>query len=238
MKNKFNQRLRKLQTTAIKRAFNLLYHSLAWTYNSVAAAVSLGQWYHWIEQTIPFIQGPAVLELGFGTGYLQSQLLNRNFKCFGLDQSRQMIKIASRNIQKESQKFLAQKPLFLPQIIQAEAQAIPFASETINDIVATFPTEYIFQAETLKEIYRVLTPDGTLILLPTAWITGKSIPARLTALLYQLSKQNSSDNFIDIWKNTFENFGFKIQEHWLQMPKSKLLILIVYKKSNSINSKN
>ena len=62
--------------------FHLLYHQFAWTYDFVAAFVSLGRWQDWVDAVVPFMSG-RVLEIGFGPGHLQ-ELLNRQiFRCSG-----------------------------------------------------------------------------------------------------------------------------------------------------------
>ncbi|NMC80811.1 MAG: hypothetical protein GYA59_15725, partial [Chloroflexi bacterium] len=40
---------------ALKVFFDLLYHSFAWTYDGVAAVVSLGRWKGWVYSVIPFL---------------------------------------------------------------------------------------------------------------------------------------------------------------------------------------
>jgi len=51
-------------------AFRLLYNELAWTYDLVAATVSMGQWRSWQRAALPFLRGRQVLEVGHGTGNL------------------------------------------------------------------------------------------------------------------------------------------------------------------------
>ena len=70
--------------------FHLLYHSFAWTYDLVASVVSFGRWKGWAKETLKLINGPRVLELGFGPGHLQAGLHAAGMEPFGLDESSQM----------------------------------------------------------------------------------------------------------------------------------------------------
>ena len=81
--------------------FDQLYHSLAWSYDLVAAAVSLGRWRQWVQASLPFIQGSRVLELAFGTGMLQqSMLVDERHMIAGIDESAQMIETARRRLRR------------------------------------------------------------------------------------------------------------------------------------------
>jgi ubiquinone/menaquinone biosynthesis C-methylase UbiE len=50
--------------------FHLLYNELAWTYDWVSQAVSLGQWRHWQRAVISHLNGQRILQIAFGTGDL------------------------------------------------------------------------------------------------------------------------------------------------------------------------
>jgi ubiquinone/menaquinone biosynthesis C-methylase UbiE len=50
--------------------------SFAWSYDLVAAVVSLGQWNHWVGSVLPYLPGVNILEIGHGPGHLQ-RLLKR-----------------------------------------------------------------------------------------------------------------------------------------------------------------
>src|SRR5690606_17223631 len=53
-------------------------------------------------------------------------------------------------------------------LVRAQAQHLPFAAASFDEIVATFPSEYILHPDTLHAIQRVLQPQGQLLVLPTA----------------------------------------------------------------------
>src|SRR5689334_8751413 len=119
--------------------FHLLYHPFAFTYDLVAAVVSFGQWKNLGRSILPFISGTRILELGHGPGHLQRFLLHRNLTLFAIDESAQMGRLAKHRI------GLAQK------LTRGLAQSLPYQNESFDCVISTFPTEYIFSAETLSE---------------------------------------------------------------------------------------
>src|SRR6266542_1711848 len=133
--------------------FNLLYHPFAFTYDLVAAIVSFGKWKDWVFSVIPFIEGTRILELGHGPGHLQRNLLNRGLVAVAMDESAPMGIIAKRRLGSPHR------------LTRSLAQKIPFAAETFDTIISTFPSEYIYDMKTLSEAYRVLCGKGWLIVL-------------------------------------------------------------------------
>jgi ubiquinone/menaquinone biosynthesis C-methylase UbiE len=104
----------------------------------------------------------------------------------------------------------------------------PYQSEIFDTIIATFPTEYIFQEETLSEVQRCLSDGGRLIVLPVAFpksgflkwlykITGES-PADLTESIKERSLQ------------PFLNAGFHAEVEIVEVKSSRLLIIVAVKK--------
>lgn len=142
--------------------FNLLYHQLAWSYDLVAAVVSLGHWQAWVLSVLPYLTGPHILELGPGPGHVQAALLARGRRAVGLEASPQMARQARRKLERAG---------FTSAISRGQAQALPYPAESFDQVVATFPSDYIIDPLSLAEIQRVLKPGGELLVLPTAWLT-------------------------------------------------------------------
>ena len=166
-----------------RKFFDLLYHEYAWTYDAVAGLVSLGQWQAWVESVLPYLRGPRILELGHGPGHLQRLLQERHLRVVGLDESPQMGRLAYRRL-----KGSGKNPL----LVRGYAQSTPFPNNSFDQIVATFPSEYIYQEQTVREISRLLVPGGEFLLLPVAWISGKRPAQRLAAWLFQVTGQAPS----------------------------------------------
>ena len=198
----------------LRRYFQLLYHQLAWTYDFVAWIVSLGQWNTWVRAVLPYIHNSFVLELGHGPGHLQIALNQRGTPCIGIDQSSQMGRQASRRLHHQH---------FQPSLINTRTQQLPFQSGSIPQIVATFPSEYIADPESLREIYRVLSPAGSVVVLLLAWITGNSILDKLAATLFRLTGESP------IWNDHFLSparaVGFSAISEFIDLPTSRLAFI-------------
>ncbi|MEI7846328.1 MAG: class I SAM-dependent methyltransferase [Chloroflexota bacterium] len=165
--------------------FHYFYHSLAWSYDIVADLVSIGRWNTWRLACLPYVRGPNVLEIGFGTGHIQVALIKNGYIVFGLDESRQMAMLAKKNIQPQQHQT---------GLCRGLAQSLPYSPNSMDSVVATFPSDYILQKITLSEIYRVLNSSGRLILVPMAWIDGATIPDRLANWLFHVTGQTSRKN--------------------------------------------
>jgi ubiquinone/menaquinone biosynthesis C-methylase UbiE len=202
--------------------FQLFYHSFAWTYDFVAAAVSLGRWQTWAMQARPFMSG-RVLEIGFGPGHLQIALNADGLAVFGLDESRQMSRQATRRLRKVK---------YPRRIIQGYAQKLPFPHGDFDRVVATFPSEFIFEEPTLREIHRVLRPAGELVIVPSAWITGKGLLERLAAGLFLVTGQAGIlEQILPGMKRRISDSGFLVRHELLELEKSRVMVIIATKPS-------
>lgn len=201
--------------------FQLLYHEFAWSYDLVAAVVSLGRWNSWILSVLPFLEKRSVLELGSGPGHLQVALTNKGILAHGLDESWQMVKQAKKRLSQGS---------FPSNVIHGRAQSMPYASGKFDQVVATFPSEYIADPNTLGQVWRVLKDGGELIIIPVAWITGKKWWDRLAAGLFRFTGQApeypKSGNHLEFLPVEFiAQFGFTITTEIIQLPTSQVLLI-------------
>ena len=135
--------------------FGLFYHSLAGLYDTITQVLSLGLWKTWLTITATYLEGPAILELGTGPGHLQILLKERGIKAFGLDESRQMVEITRSRLNKKGH---------IPALIRAVGEALPFGDSTFNQVVTTFPAEFITNPATLADVYRILKDNGKLVI--------------------------------------------------------------------------
>ncbi len=162
----------------LRTFFKLLYHQFSWSYDLVAWIVSLGNWQKWILSSLPYLEGPTILEIGFGPGHLLLALRQKNIHVFGLDESHQMIRIAQHRLSTHA---------FSPNLIRGVAQTLPFADDSFHQVVITFPAEYIVNPATFQEIKRVLVRGGSALVLPLAWITGRKPLERLAAWVNRIT---------------------------------------------------
>ena len=198
----------------------------------MAWIVSLGRWRSWSRLGLKYLVGSRVLELGYGPGHLQAELLAAGWQVFGLDESPQMGRLANSNFVKWN-KYINQGKCngyaHNLSLVRGLAQALPFPNASIDSVLATFPTRYIFEPLALREIRRVLRPGGRLVIVLGAWITGGNLPDRLTAWLFKITGQ------VPEWKpktvQPFQEAGFEVDHEILETQGSQVLILIARVKS-------
>ncbi|MBN2147022.1 MAG: class I SAM-dependent methyltransferase [Anaerolineales bacterium] len=198
--------------------FRLLYHQMAWTYDWVAAAVSLGMWDEWVRAVLPYLHGTSILELGHGPGHLQVLLHKMGKQVFGLDRSPQMGHIAKKRLRKHG---------FPTVLTNGDARLLPFPDASFDQVVATFPSEYIIHPLTLAEIERVLKHGGSAVILPFAWITGKKPLQRLAGWLFRFTGESPewSERALDPLRNA----GYDARAEQIQLQASNLLAIIIQK---------
>lgn len=205
----------RLLRALVRIFFTHFYTRLAWTYDAVAWLVSLGRWQDWVFSAAPAAELDPVLEVGFGPGHLLSALLDQGRAAFGAEASRQMTRIAARRLRRR------QHPLH---IVQAQAQALPFAAGAFGSVISTFPTEYVLAPTTPSEWWRVLQPGGRLAILPMAEIVGQRVLERLAAWLFRVTGQ--SGELPAQWERPFQQAGFRIERQELEVRNSRVIRIV------------
>lgn len=234
--------------TLLRFFFRLLYHQFAFTYDLVAATVSFNRWKDWVMSVIPFLAGNRILEIGHGPGHLQRALLSRNLVAVGIDESRQMGRLAKRNLTRgtlsQSQRSQTTAPSQFAytqtDLTQGLAQQLPFSNETFDTVLATFPAEYIFDSQTLAEARRVLVPGGRFVILPGALITGRGMLDRLLAWVFRITGEtppNLSEIVHERSKEPLIKAGFQVSTHEIAI-KSSLVFIVLATKSQIIEEVN
>jgi ubiquinone/menaquinone biosynthesis C-methylase UbiE len=205
--------------------FRLLYNQFAWAYNLVAQTVSVGMWYQWVFTALPYLDQGPVLELGFGTGRLLDKLNSQGTDVIGIDQSMSMARLARSSLRKKG---------IFPKLVNGSVQNLPFGDDSFQRIASTFPSPYILERQTWLEIWRVLSPGGSVVIIPTAWITGKSSLYRLAARLFRATRPSpTTENEMDIEFGEFQRFlqtaGFIVRQLIIALPQSKVLCILAEK---------
>jgi len=201
---------------AVRYAFHHFYREFAWTYDAVAWAVSAGLWRRWALSALPELRG-RVLELGFGTGYVQLALADRT--AVGLDASPQMAARAAARLRRNGH---------TPRLVNGIAQRMPFPSSAFDSVLATFPAEYILDPAVHAEIRRVLAPGGRLVILPFAQLN----PGRYTRLIdlaYRFTLQTSVRREPQVEPQAERSIvigGIALVQHWVEVGPSRVLLLV------------
>lgn len=195
--------------------FNLLYHPFAFAYDLVAWVVSFGRWKDWVFSTLPHLQGTHILELGHGPGHLQRLLLDRGLFAIAIDESTQMGRLAKRRLGTSHR------------LTRGISQSLPFPNESFDCVVATFPTEYIYDQRTLAEVKRVLRSGGRLVVLPVTYPKSGFLQ-----WLYKITRESPAafDEAIkERLQTPFQEAGFVVVTKIVELASSRLIILLAEK---------
>jgi len=196
--------------------FRYLYTRLAWSYDAVAWLSSLGQWELWRRSALGrTTAGARILEIGFGTGHLQVEASEAGLRTFGADSSPQMVHLAARRLRRAG---------LSPHLARAQAQALPFPSSAFPQVIATFPSEYIFDPRSLGEIRRVLFADGMLVVVFSALIRPRFPWERLTRWLYEQAGQSPGPD--EKWLVPFRQAGFRTRLERVELPGATVLHIL------------
>lgn len=209
----------------LKLFFRYLYHQLAWSYDLVAYIVSLGKWTRWVAASYDYLDQQPVLELGFGTGQLQCDLLKREFAIYGVDESDQMAKHAKKRLDQAGVQS---------NIVRALSQNLPFPADFFGSVVSTFPAEYIYADETISEMKRVLIPGGRAVICPVAWITGRSVLQNMAAGLFRITRQSPTmhellSGPVKLYFERLSAHGFDASYDLVPVEASQVLVILARK---------
>lgn len=201
----------------LRWGFSLLYNQLAWSYDAVAWAVSLGQWGEWGRTAIPYLHGPRVLDLAHGPGNLLPELAAAGYCPVGYDLSSSMGRIAQRK--------MIQRGVRVP-LSRGMAQALPFPTGTFNSVVSTFPADFFLHPATWSEVGRVLAPDGVYVVVPVALLTGRGPIVRLVEWLFDLTGQRPAGGVKR--PPQVGAVGFRSEVKWVSLAHSRVMVILNY----------
>jgi ubiquinone/menaquinone biosynthesis C-methylase UbiE len=171
---------RRLPRQCLRLAFHLLYYHLAWTYDLVAWLVSFGQWAAWRRTATLFLQEGPILELAYGTGGFLADMAASSLSPVGLDLSPYMARLARRRLLRREA---------MTQLVMGQAQHLPFPDASFANVVATFPTEFILDPQTLASAARVLQPGGRLVIVVMGYLKGPALLRSFVEWLYRITGQ-------------------------------------------------
>src|SRR5579863_7408819 len=127
-----------------KLLFETLYKN-KYLYRFASTVPFAGQWRVWQRLVLPRLRGHDVLELGCGLGDLQADMLAAGYNCRAVEQSPQMVAAARETLQRRE---LGENTT----IIQGSAQGLPFSDDSFDSVVSTFPSEYIYDPDSMAEV--------------------------------------------------------------------------------------
>jgi ubiquinone/menaquinone biosynthesis C-methylase UbiE len=143
-----------------KVLFETLYKN-RYLYQFASTVPFAGQWRIWQRLILPRLHGKDVLELGCGLGDLLADMIEAGYTCRAVERSPQMVAAARAKLKERG---IGQGTW----IIQGNAQSLPFSDAIFDNVISTFPSDYIYDPDTLSEVARVLRPTGKLIVIEGA----------------------------------------------------------------------
>ncbi len=146
-----------------KRYVRQMFNSIAHRYDFLNHFLSLGIDILWRKKAIKKLQVSSeqkVLDLACGTADLALETIRRkNCAVVGVDIAHRMLKFARAKIKDDPQ---AQK-LFL---VNGDGEYLPFAADTFDGVTIAFGIRNMGDMpKALKEMHRVLTPQGQAVIL-------------------------------------------------------------------------
>jgi ubiquinone/menaquinone biosynthesis C-methylase UbiE len=143
-----------------KWLFETLYKN-KYLYRFASTVPFAGQWRVWQRLVLSRLRGHDVLELGCGLGDLLADMGEAGYVCLAIEHSPQMVEAARKTLQRRKLHTKAT-------VIQGSARHLPFSNDAFDTVVSTFPSEYIYDPDTIAEVERVLRSGGRLIVVEGA----------------------------------------------------------------------
>jgi ubiquinone/menaquinone biosynthesis C-methylase UbiE len=112
--------------------------------------------------------------------------------------------------------------------VQCRVQALPFRSGVFDSVVSTFPSDYIADLATLREVQRVTNERGRLIVVFGAQLIGREPSKRLIEWLYRLTGQREAK--FDDEESIFDQVGMPAQIETETVGASTVTLVVAEKK--------
>jgi demethylmenaquinone methyltransferase/2-methoxy-6-polyprenyl-1,4-benzoquinol methylase len=170
-----------------------IFTGIARSYDRAGALFSFGQdprWRHALVASVAAAPEDVVLDVATGTGLVAVELAQRyGCRVVGLDRSADMLAEASR------------RNGLISGLVNARAERLPFADATFDHVTFTYLLRYVDDpAATVRELSRVLKPDGRLAALefgvpssPLAFVLWRSYTRVVMPILGSLFSRKWRD---------------------------------------------
>ncbi len=148
---------------AFTRGFDRFYTATAGLYDFSVRHFPV--WRRWLRRALPHVQGPRVLEVSCGTGYLLT-CLARDFESHALDYNLEMLRTTRRNLRRAG---------LSAALCQGTVDRLPFPSGCFDTVVNTMAfSGFPDGRRALSELARVLAPGGRIVLIDVNHPEGAS----------------------------------------------------------------
>lgn len=195
-------------------AFCRFYNEFAWTYNGVSYLVSRGEWRRWQKAVLSRLRGSRILEIGFGTGDLLSEMRSQGYLCYGVELSPSMMRIAKRKLRQKGIEAL---------LCRARAQDMPFQDGAFDSLVSAFPSSFILDPRAQREMVRVLAPGGRLVVVNEGRLLGRDAWSRF--LNWALEVTSGDGSPLQLCE-ALEGTGLELQEEEERTERSRVCVIV------------
>ena len=141
---------------------------------------------------------------------------NQQYDVTGLELSPQMQNVTGRKLQRLG--------LQVKRVI-ANTRAIPFPDGAFSTVISTFPSNYITQRDTMKEIHRVLSRGGRVVILGLCVKFTSGWKKLMTKVIFG----EPNEGLIGSFSKEAQKIGFSTEVTELQKDDYHLLIFILRK---------
>jgi len=191
-----------------------LFAPLGPTYDRVGALLSFGQdprWRRFLVARLPRDQGH-VLDVATGTGLVAAELVRRDFRVTGVDQSPDMLARARERFGERVE------------LVEASAESLPFADGSFEHLTFTYLLRYVADpAGTLAELARVVRPGGIVASLEFGVPEGVARPA--WELYVRAGLPLAGRALRNGWSEVGDFLGGSIRSYWQAYPLERQLEL-------------
>ncbi len=145
--------------TERKRHARSLFAGIAPEYDRMGSVLSFGQdprWRRFLVSRVNAIPGSWVLDVATGTGLVARELVRKNLRVVGLDQSPSMLRRGRQALEARGMQDRVR-------LVLGQAECLPFGDETFDALTFTYLLRYVEDpAATLRELARVVRPGGVM----------------------------------------------------------------------------
>ena len=139
---------------AFTRSFDRAYGRFARVYD--LAVRTLPVWRTWLTAALDHVEGPRVLEVSFGTGWLLSRIAP-DHDAHGVELNERMIAVTRGALHRAGTDA---------RLARASVESLPYRRGTFDTVVNTMAfTGYPDAGRAMAELARVLRPDGRLVMI-------------------------------------------------------------------------
>jgi len=161
---------------AYSERFKRLYSRLARPYDLGVKLFPV--WRRWLGHALPHIEGPRVLEVSPGTGWLLTQYAG-SFEVSAVDLSPEMVEVSRSNVHRAR---------LTADIRVGDVEALPYADASFDTVLSTMAfSGYPDGRRALGEMTRVLRPGGRLVIVDVNYPSSGN---RLGTALVELWKRS------------------------------------------------